>query len=143
MKRIQFILENEGIGFDEKVIAALLMKYFPDYRRIINELQRYAASGTIDEGILAKVGEANTQELIASLKAKDWKLMRQWVVNNIDNDPQGMFRKLYDDLVPLVNQVPELVLILADYQYKSAFVADHEINLVACLTEIMATVKFK
>ena len=143
MKRIQFILENENISFDEKVIAALLMKYFPDYRRIINELQRYSASGTIDEGILAKVGEVNTQELIASLKGKDWKAMRQWVVNNIDNDPQGMFRKMYDELVPVVVQVPELVLILADYQYKSAFVADHEINLVACLTEIMATVKFK
>ena len=143
MKRIQFILENENISFDEKVIAALLMKYFPDYRRIINELQRYSASGTIDEGILAKVGEVNTQELIASLKGKDWKAMRQWVVNNIDNDPQGMFRKMYDELIPVVVQVPELVLILADYQYKSAFVADHEINLVACLTEIMATVKFK
>jgi DNA polymerase III delta prime subunit len=143
MKRIQFILENEGVKSDEKVIASLLMKYFPDYRRIINELQRYSASGIIDEGILAKVGEVNTQELIKSLKEKDWKQMRQWVVNNIDNDPHGIFRKLYDDLVSQVNQVPELVLILADYQYKAAFVADHEINLVACLTEIMATVKFK
>lgn len=143
LKRVQFILQNEGISFDEKVIAALLLKYFPDYRRIINELQRYSASGTIDEGILARVGEVNTQELVESLKEKDWKRMRQWVVNNIDNDPHGIFRKMYDDLVDKVVQVPELVLILADYQYKAAFVADHEINLVACLTEIMATVKFK
>lgn len=143
LKRIQFILQNENISFDEKVIAALLLKYFPDYRRIINELQRYSASGTIDEGILARVGEVNTQELVESLKEKDWKRMRSWVVNNIDNDPHGIFRKMYDDLVDKVVQVPELVLILADYQYKAAFVADHEINLVACLTEIMATVKFK
>lgn len=143
LKRVQFILQNEGISFDEKVIAALLLKYFPDYRRIINELQRYSASGTIDEGILARVGEVNTQELVESLKDKDWKRMRQWVVNNIDNDPHGIFRKMYDDLVDKVVQVPELVLILADYQYKAAFVADQEINLVACLTEIMATVKFK
>lgn len=143
LKRVQFILQNEGISFDEKVIAALLLKYFPDYRRIINELQRYSASGTIDEGILARVGEVNTQELVESLKDKDWKRMRQWVVNNIDNDPHGVFRKMYDDLVDKVVQVPELVLILADYQYKAAFVADQEINLVACLTEIMATVKFK
>ena len=143
LKRVQFILQNENISFDEKVIAALLLKYFPDYRRIINELQRYSASGTIDEGILARVGEVNTQELVEALKEKDWKKMRQWVVNNIDNDSQGLFRKVYDDLSDKVVQVPELVLILADYQYKAAFVADHEINLVACLTEIMATVKFK
>lgn len=143
LKRVQFILQNENITFDEKVIASLVLKYFPDYRRIINELQRYSASGTIDEGILARVGEVNTQELVESLKEKDWKRMRSWVVNNIDNDPHGIFRKMYDDLVEKVVQVPELVLILADYQYKAAFVADQEINLVACLTEIMATVKFK
>ena len=143
LKRVQFILQNESITFDEKVIASLLLKYFPDYRRIINELQRYSASGTIDEGILARVGEVNTQELVEAIKEKDWKRMRQWVVNNIDNDPHGIFRKIYDDLSDKVVQVPELVLILADYQYKAAFVADHEINLVACITEIMATVKFK
>jgi len=143
LKRVQFILQNENITFDEKVIASLVLKYFPDYRRIINELQRYSASGTIDEGILARVGEVNTQELVEALKEKDWKRMRSWVVNNIDNDPHGIFRKMYDDLVERVVQVPELVLILADYQYKAAFVADQEINLVACLTEIMATVKFK
>jgi DNA polymerase III delta prime subunit len=143
MKRVQFILQNEGIEYDEKVIAALLMKYFPDYRRVINELQRYSVSGTIDEGILSKVGEVNTSELLGALKDKDWKKMRQWVVNNIDNDPAGLYRKLYDDLTEKVSQVPQLVLILADYGYKSSFVADQEINLVACLTEIMATVDLK
>ena len=143
MKRVQFILQTEGIEYDEKVIAALLMKYFPDYRRVINELQRYSVTGSIDEGILAKVGEVNTSELLSSLKEKDWKKMRQWVVNNIDNDPAGLYRKLYDDLTEKVTQVPQLVLILADYGYKSSFVADQEINLVACLTEIMATVELK
>lgn len=143
MKRIQFILQTEGISYDEKVIAALLMKYFPDYRRVINELQRYSVTGSIDEGILAKVGEVNTNELLSALKEKDWKKMRQWVVNNIDNDPAGLYRKLYDDLTEKVTQVPQLVLILADYGYKASFVADQEINLVACLTEIMATIDLK
>jgi len=143
LKRLTFILNNEGISFDNKVLAALILKHFPDYRRIINELQRYSAAGTIDEGILARVGEVNTQELISSLKEKDWKKMRSWVVNNIDNDPPAIFRKIYDDLIEKVKTVPQMVLIVADYQYKSAFCADQEINLVACLTEIMATVEFK
>jgi DNA polymerase III delta prime subunit len=143
MKRIQFILEREGIEFDEKVIASLLLKFFPDYRRIINELQRYSSSGKIDEGILAKVGDVSTAELSDAMKAKDWQKMRKWVVNNIDNDPQVIFRKVYDDFSNKVVEVPQLVLILADYGYKSAFCADQEINLVACLTEIMASVSFK
>jgi DNA polymerase III delta prime subunit len=143
MKRVKFILENEQIPYDEKVIASLLVKYFPDYRRIINELQRYSTAGKIDEGILSRVGDLNINELTASLKEKDWKKMRTWVVNNIDNDPQGIFRKIYDELLDKVNEVPQMVLILADYGYKSAFCADQEINLVACLTEIMASVSFK
>jgi DNA polymerase III delta prime subunit len=143
LKRLGFILSNESITFDNKVLASLILKYFPDYRRIINELQRYSAAGTIDEGILARVGEVNTSELINALKSKDWKAMRSWVVNNIDNDPPAIFRKIYDDILDKVQTVPQLVLILADYQYKAAFVADQEINLVACLTEIMATVEFK
>jgi DNA polymerase III delta prime subunit len=143
LKRLGFILLNEGISFDNKVLASLILKYFPDYRRIINELQRYSAAGTIDEGILARVGEVNTTELINALKNKDWKGMRAWVVNNIDNDPPAIFRKIYDDILDKVQTVPQLVLILADYQYKAAFCADQEINLVACLTEIMATVEFK
>jgi DNA polymerase III delta prime subunit len=143
MKRLKFILTTEQISYDEKVLASLLMKHFPDYRRIINELQRYSASGNIDEGILSKVGEQNMQELISSLREKDWKKMRSWVVNNIDNDPQGIFRKIYDELIEKVDKVPQMVLVIADYSYKSAFCADQEINLVACLTEIMASCSFK
>ena len=119
------------------------MKYFPDYRRVINELQRYSSAGTIDEGILSNIAEINTKELISSLREKDWKKMRQWVANNVDSDPQGIFRFIFDSLVPEISTVPQMVLLVADYQYKSAFCADQEINLIACLTEIMASVKFK
>jgi DNA polymerase III delta prime subunit len=143
MKRIKFILDNEKISYDEKVIAALLMKFFPDYRRILNELQKYSVHGNIDEGLLSKVDDVNTKELVKSLKEKDWKKMRQWVVANLDNDPSTLFRKIYDDLLDKANEVPQLVLILADYGYKSSFCADQEINLVACLTEIMASITFK
>jgi hypothetical protein len=100
-------------------------------------------SGTIDEGILVNLADVNVKELTDALKTKEWKKMRQWVVNNIDADPATIFRKLYDSLTDQVDNVPQLVLLLADYQYKAAFVADAEINLVACLTEIMAAVKFK
>lgn len=143
MSRIEFILKNEGIEYDKKVIATLLMKHFPDYRRILNELQRYSVSGKIDEGILVNISDVNMSDLKSSLKDKDWKKMRAWVVQNLDNDPSSIFRKIYDTLVPDVIQVPQLVLLLADYQYKAAFVVDQEINLVACLTEVMAGVEFK
>ena len=142
-KRVTEILSIESVTADSKVIAKVIEKHFPDYRRILNELQRYSASGNIDEGIFVSMGEVNMQDLIASLKEGDWKKMRTWVVNNIDNDPQTLFRKLYDTLCDNVVQVPQLVLLLADYQYKAAFCADQEINLVACLTEIMAAVEFK
>jgi DNA polymerase III delta prime subunit len=142
-KRVLEILKHENVKADDKVIAKVIEKHFPDYRRILNELQRYSSSGNIDEGILVNMGEINMQELTAALKDKDWKKMRTWVVNNIDNDPQTLFRKFYDTLSDNVVQVPQLVLLLADYQYKSAFCADQEINLVACLTEIMASVEFK
>jgi len=142
-KRVLEILKHENVKADDKVIAKVIEKHFPDYRRILNELQRYSSSGSIDEGILVNMGEINMQELTAALKDKDWKKMRTWVVNNIDNDPQTLFRKFYDTLSDNVVQVPQLVLLLADYQYKSAFCADQEINLVACLTEIMAAVEFK
>ena len=142
-KRVTEILAIENVTADSKVIAKVIEKHFPDYRRILNELQRYSASGNIDEGIFVSMGEVNMQDLIASLKEGDWKKMRTWVVNNIDNDPQTLFRKLYDTLCDNVVQVPQLVLLLADYQYKAAFCADQEINLVACLTEIMAAVEFK
>jgi DNA polymerase III delta prime subunit len=142
-KRVNEILINEKVEADPKVVAKVLEKHFPDYRRVLNELQRYASSGKIDEGILVNMGEVNMQDLTAALKDKDWKKMRTWVVNNLDNDPQTLFRKIYDTLLDSVVQVPQLVLLLADYQYKAAFCADQEINLVACLTEIMASVEFK
>jgi DNA polymerase III delta prime subunit len=143
MKRMQYILGQEGVQYKEKVLAELLMKFYPDYRRVINELQRYSSSGSIDEGILSNFSEVNTRELITSLKEKDWKKMRQWVANNVDSDPQGIFRFIYDSLLPEVTTIPQVVLLIADYQYKAAFVADQEINLTACLTEIMGNVKFK
>jgi|TARA_R110002126_G_scaffold72963_1_gene182155 DNA polymerase III delta prime subunit len=143
MKRMQGILNSEGVTYKDPVLAELLMKYFPDYRRVINELQRYSSAGTIDEGILNNIAEINTKELVNSLREKDWKKMRQWVANNVDSDPQCIFRFIFDSLVPEISTVPQMVLLIADYQYKSAFVADQEINLIACLTEIMASVKFK
>ena len=143
LKRMQDILSSEGVEYKTSVLAELLKKYFPDYRRVINELQRYSSSEIIDEGILNNIAEINTKELITSLKEKDWKKMRKWVANNVDSDPQGIFRFIFDSLMPEISTVPQMVLLIADYQYKSAFVADQEINLIACLTEIMASVKFK
>jgi len=143
MKRMQFVLDAEGITYKDKVLAELLMKYIPDYRRVLNELQRYSSSGTIDEGILSNISDINTKDLISSLKDKDWKKMRQWVANNVDTDPQGIFRYIYDSLLPEIKTIPQMVLLIADYQYKAAFVADQEINLTACLTEIMASIQFK
>ena len=134
---------EEGTDYSTPVLAELLMKHFPDYRRVLNELQRYSRGGVVDEGILSNLAEINTKGLVDSLKGKDWRKMRQWVVNNVDNDPQGVYRKVYDALIDKVKQVPHLVLLIADYQYKSAFVADQEINLTACLTDIMASVEFK
>ena len=143
MKRMQFVLDAEGVTYKDKVLAELLMKYIPDYRRVLNELQRYSSSGTIDEGILSNISDINTKDLVSSLKDKDWKKMRQWVANNVDTDPQGIFRYIYDSLLPEIKTVPQMVLLIADYQYKAAFVADQEINLTACLTEIMASIQFK
>jgi len=142
-KRVMQILEIENTAADPKVVARVIDKHFPDYRRVLNELQRYSVSGKIDEGILVDLSDENMNTLKKTLKDKDWKKMRAWVVNNLDNDPASMFRKIYDTLLPEVVEVPHMVLLLADYQYKAAFVVDHEINLVACLTDIMSTVNFK
>jgi DNA polymerase III delta prime subunit len=142
-KRLSEILKAENVEFEPKVVAEVLNKHFPDYRRILNELQRYASSGKIDAGMLAGMGDVNMKDLLAALREKDFKKMRSWVVNNLDNDPSMLFRKMYDTLLTEVVQVPQLVLLLADYQYKAAFVADAEINLVACLTEIMAACEMK
>ena len=145
MKRVEMILEKENISYEKDVVAAVIMKHFPDNRRILNELQRYGVSGSIDKGILASVSDVNLSELISALKEKNFGDCRKWVTNNLDNDPTRIFRKIYDTLYELLqpNSVPQLVLILAKYQYQAAFVADHEINLIACLTEIMVECEFK
>lgn len=142
-KRILEILKNESITYDEKVIVRLVEKFFPDFRRTLNELQRYSVSGTIDEGILVSIADANLSTLTKALKAKEWKAMRQWVANNEDQDIPTLYRAIFDELVDKVNEAPQLVLIIADYSYKSAFAVDQSINLSACLTEIMASVSFK
>jgi DNA polymerase III delta prime subunit len=144
-KRVEWILEQEGVTYDKEVVAAVITKHFPDNRRILNELQRYAVSGTIDKGILSSVSDIQLGELIKALKEKDFASARKWVTNNLDNDPARIFRKLYDGLYESLKpqSVPQLVLILARYQYQAAFVADAEINLIACLTEIMVDCEFK
>ena len=144
-KRVEWILEQEGIIYDKPVVAEVITKYFPDNRRILNELQRYSVGGTIDKGLLASVSDVMLTELISSLKAKDFAGARKWVTNNLDNDPVRIFRTMYDKLYEVLkpNSVPQMVLILAKYQYQAAFAADHEINLMACLTEIMVDCEFK
>ena len=143
-KRVTQILEQENVKYEDKVIAELVSRYFPDYRRIINECQRYSVSGTIDAGILVNLSDENVKSLMTKLKEKDFKGMRQWVVNNMDTEPQAIFRKIYDNMSEYVapSSIPQVVLILADYQYKNAFVADHELNVVACMTELMANVEW-
>ena len=139
------ILKEQNVDFEEKVLAELIKKHFPDFRKLINELQRYSVSGTIDAGILVNVSDENLKTLVTHLKGKEFSDMRKWVVNNLDNDPVKIFRKIYDNMYDSLQPetIPHAVLIIADYQYKSAFVADQEINLVACLTELMSQVKFK
>jgi len=145
MQRLQFILDSERIIYDNAVIAELIMKYIPDWRRVINECQRYGMSGHIDTGILATLSETSIAGLMEDLKAKNFKKMRKWVSDNIDVESSKLFRMVYDNMVEYVSpsSIPQLVLILADYSYKDSFVADHELNVVACMTEIMSQIKFK
>lgn len=143
LKRAVEILKNEGIEYDTKVVSQLIIKSFPDFRKVLNQLQRYSASGKIDEGILVNMQEANLTALVKTLKEKDWRAMRQWVANNEDQEIGALYRSIFDELVDKVNEPPQLVLIIADYSYKSAFAVDQTINLAACLTEIMATISFK
>jgi|TARA_B110000259_G_scaffold226_1_gene278 DNA polymerase III delta prime subunit len=145
MIRLGKVLDDKGIPFDKKVLAELIIKYFPDFRRTINELQRYSVRGKIDSGILFTLSEANNKELVATLKEKRFNDMRKWVIQNIDKEPTSMFRNLYEVLWKALEakSIPQAVLVIAGYQYKAAFVADQEINMVACLTEIMANCKFK
>jgi len=144
-KRVEWILQQENIQYDKQVVAALITKYFPDNRRIMNELQRYSASGMIDSGILSTVNEIGMKELIKSLKSKDFSTMRKWVTQNADSDASHMYRRIYDSLYDYLqpNSIPQAVLIIARYQYQSAFAVDQEINLVACLTEFMIDLEFK
>jgi DNA polymerase III delta prime subunit len=144
-KRVKDILTNENVKFDPKAVAATVEKYFPDWRRTLNELQRYAATGEINSGILANFHDDNLKLLMTTLKEKSFTDMRKWVATNTDLDTSTFFRKIYDTAADFLkpSSVPQLVLTLADYQYKSAFVADQEINLAACLTEIMVECEFK
>ena len=144
-KRVIAILQDQNIEYDKRVVAEVINKYFPDWRRVLNELQRYSVSGAIDAGILVDIAEVNIKELMHSMKNKEFTNVRKWTVNNLDNDPVRLFRRIYDNLYDYVdsNSIPHVVVVLGEYQYKAAFVADQEINLMACLTEIMARAKFK
>jgi replication factor C small subunit len=142
-KRIQSILHIEKVEFEDSVIAELVKKHFPDFRRVLNELQRYSQFGKIDSGILAQIGEVSLNEIVKYVKDKDFGAIRKWVGSN-DIDSNTLFRKIYDSMYDSLkpHSIPQAVLILADYQYKAAFVADQEINTVACLTELMVNCEF-
>ena len=144
-KRLQNILDEESVQYDPKVLAKLIKKHYPDWRRVLNECQRYSVGGEIDSGILVTFSETNTDELIQYLKDKNFTEVRKWVVSNLDNDPSNLLRGIYDScyncLVPA--SIPAAVLVIAKYQYQCAFVADQEINLLAALTELMVECNFK
>lgn len=143
--RLRTILETENVRYDQKVLVELVNKHFPDWRRVLNECQRYSVGGKIDSAILAEFSDVNTKTLVKFLKEKNFSEVRKWVVNNLDNDPGVLLRRIYDacydSLVP--NSIPAAVLVIAKYQYQIAFVADQEINLLAALTEIMVECEFK
>ena len=145
MERIQFILDSENINYSDKVVARLILRHAPDFRRVINEIQRYSVGGVIDEGILAQIENIKINDLIGSMKSKNFTGVRKWVVDNMDNDHNQIFRKIYDSLYDTTKSVsiPVAILILAEYQYKSAFTADQEINTTACLTQLMMECEFK
>ena len=144
-KRVMDILSKENIKYEPKAVAEVINKFFPDWRKVLNELQRYSSSGRIDAGILVDISEVNIKELMHFMKEKEFTNVRKWVVNNLDNDPTRLFRSIYNNLYNYMDgsSIPHVVVILGEYQYKAAFVADQEINTLACLTEIMARVKFK
>ena len=144
-RRVMNVLVVEEVKFEPKAVAEVINKFFPDWRRVLNELQRYSVSGKIDAGILVDISEVNIKELMQSMKQKEFTNVRKWIVNNIDNDPTRLFRRLYDNLYDYMDgsSIPHVVVILGEYQYKAAFVADQEINMLACLTEIMSRAKFK
>tara|TARA_A100001011_G_scaffold145316_1_gene153462 strand:- start:3328 stop:4263 length:936 start_codon:yes stop_codon:yes gene_type:complete len=145
LERIYEILDKEQVKYDKNTLVELIMKFYPDFRRTLNELQRYSVSGQIDAGILTNLSNENINELMSFLKNKEFTNVRKWIVNNLDNDPARIFRNIYDNLYEKIDgsTIPHAVIILADYQYKSSFVADQEINMLACMTELMSQVKFK
>ena len=144
-KRVQSILEEQKVDAEPRVLAALVQKYFPDFRRTLNELQRYSSIGKIDTGILSVVSDTKLDDLVTFLKNKEFTKMKKWVVQNLDHEPTQIMRNIYDSLYTHFQpqSIPEAVLVIGEYQYKSAFVADHEINLVAFLTELMMRCHFK
>jgi len=144
-QRINFILEQEGVESDKKVLVELINKHFPDWRRVLNECQRYSVSGKIDSGILVAFSDVAVNDLIKNLKTKNFPEVRKWVNSNMDNDTSVLFRRIYDTLYECLipNTIPAAVLVIAKYQYQMAFVADQEINMLACLTEIMVECEFK
>ena len=143
--RLVSILEQEKVEVDKKVLAELINKHFPDWRRVLNECQRYSVGGKIDSGILAHFSDVKVNDLIKNLKEKDFSEVRKWCVNNLDNDPTVLLRRIYDSLYTSLvpRSIPAAVLIIAKYQYQIAFVADQEINMLACLTELMVECEFK
>jgi DNA polymerase III delta prime subunit len=145
MQRAQEVLKTEGVAYNADTLAQLIMRHAPDWRRVLNELQRHSISGQLETTVLLNDNNENYSLLFKAIKTKDFKKMRSWVVNNMDVEPASVFRGIYDVMSEYVepSSIPQLVLILADYQYKNAFVADHELNLVACMTEIMANVEVK
>ena len=143
--RCRDILQREEITFSDRVVAEVVQKHFPDFRRVLNELQRYSSSGSIDTGILASLSEVRLEELTKALKDKEFSTVRKWIVSNLDNDPNAILRTVYDSLYSSLTprSIPQAVLIIAKYQYQSAFVADQEINLLAALTELMVECEYK
>ena len=144
-QRILQILTDEKVDYNEKVVVEVINKFFPDFRRMLNEIQKYSASGKIDSGILANLDDESLNELLSFVKEKEFSKMRKWVALNIHNDPQNLYRKIYDSFFTKFENasVPQAIIILSDYTYKSAFVADQEVNMVACLTELMMECKIK
>lgn len=145
MKRLEFILKSENVAYEPQVIADLIMRFAPDWRRVINECQRHSGSGRIDAEILANLSDINIQKLMLALKQKDFKVMRGWVVNNMDMEPAALYRKIYDNMIEYIKpeSIPQVVITLAKYQYQQAFVADSEVNLVACMVELMGDIQWK
>jgi DNA polymerase III delta prime subunit len=145
LERVKFILDKEKTKYDEKVLVKLIMRHSPDLRRLLNEMQRYSVGGIIDVGILKEIGDINIDELSDAMKTKNFAAVKKWVVANLDNDQSQIFRKIYDGLQEKVvaDSIPSLVLIISEYQYKAAFVADQEINMTACIVQLMMECNFK